>query len=159
MMYATEKQFLSDFVTRTKYNYSRLENGPYEVTQLINSVIGLLLVPRDHVFKMKDEMIDSELLDQMMKAININTYVKGNCLFEIVRHMRNGFAHSRVEYISEQKPMLSEGSEIVAVIIRDHEVGTQSHDFEMELSVELLRNFLFAFSDAAIACVEGQNES
>lgn len=44
MMPATEKEFIRDYIERTKLNYERLKAGPYEVTQLINSAIGLLTI-------------------------------------------------------------------------------------------------------------------
>ena len=43
MMYPKNKRFIGEFAARTKENYSRVEYGPYEVTQLINSMVGLFI--------------------------------------------------------------------------------------------------------------------
>lgn len=57
MEYAKDSAFVKDFIHRTKEN---IRNGthPYEVTQLVNSLIGLLVLPKErHYTNIQDKMI------------------------------------------------------------------------------------------------------
>ena len=77
MMPATEKEFIRDYIERTKLNYERLKAGPYEVTQLINSAIGLLIIPEQKLYdKITNKMISKQLLNELIVHIQINTYDK-----------------------------------------------------------------------------------
>ena len=118
MMPATEKEFIRDYIERTKLNYERLKAGPYEVTQLINSAIGLL----------------------------INTYDKQPNLKIIARHLRNSVAHARLELKAQEQPEFDKPLLIESVIFRDED-GEKS--FQIELPIETLEQFFYAFSDAA----------
>lgn len=91
MMPATEKEFIRDYIERTKLNYERLKAGPYEVTQLINSAIGLLIIPEQKLYdKITNKMISKQLLNELIVHIQINTYDKQPNLKIIARHLRNG---------------------------------------------------------------------
>ena len=62
MIYAKGKDFVRDYILRTKENCLRLEQGPYEVTQLINSAIGLLIIPQQKLYnEIANNMISEEL--------------------------------------------------------------------------------------------------
>lgn len=70
MMPATEKEFIRDYIERTKLNYERLKAGPYEVTQLINSAIGLLIIPEQKLYdKITNKMISKQLLNELIKSV------------------------------------------------------------------------------------------
>ncbi len=70
MMPATEKEFIRDYIERTKLNYERLKAGPYEVTQLINSAIGLLIIPEQKLYdKITNKMISKKLLNELIRSV------------------------------------------------------------------------------------------
>ncbi len=93
-----------DFIRRTKANLVAIENGAekkqedfFEVTQLINSVIGLLMFPKEAVYNLIPETSLEEF-----KEINFPKILHGklpkNNFRELVRYLRNGFAHYNVYF-------------------------------------------------------------
>ena len=54
MEFAKDKDFAADFVQRTKANITRGYH-PYEVTQRINSLIGLLILPKERYYDNIDD--------------------------------------------------------------------------------------------------------
>ena len=133
MMPATEKEFIRDYIERTKLNYERLKAGPYEVTQLINSAIGLLIIPEQKLYdKITNKMISKQLLNELIKII--------------ARHLRNSVAHARLELKAQEQPEFDKPLLIESVIFRDED-GEKS--FQIELPIETLEQFFYAFSDAA----------
>ena len=147
MMPATEKEFIRDYIERTKLNYERLKAGPYEVTQLINSAIGLLIIPEQKLYdKITNKMISKQLLNELIVHIQINTYDKQPNLKIIARHLRNGLAHARLELKAQEQPEFDKPLLIESVIFRDED-GEKS--FQIELPIETLEQFFYAFSDAA----------
>ena len=73
MEYAKDSEFLKDFVLRTKANISMCQS-PYEVTQLVNSLIGLLILPKEQYYQnIQDDMINSQLLTTIKQKITINS--------------------------------------------------------------------------------------
>ena len=142
MMPATEKEFIRDYIERTKLNYERLKAGPYEVTQLINSAIGLLIIPEQKLY----DKITKQLLNELIVHIQINTYDKQPNLKIIARHLRNSVAHARLELKAQEQPEFDKPLLIESVIFRDED-GEKS--FQIELPIETLEQFFYAFSDAA----------
>ena len=144
MMYQHGEAFLSDFINRTKENYLKLQNDKYEVTQLINSSVGLLIIPEQLRFrKLKDEMISPELLKEVRACIVKDTYVEDQpipSLQSIAKHMRNAVAHNKLSFDND-----SETNEIKMIYFADKRTKEQ---FELRMSVDLLRRFFFEFSDA-----------
>ncbi len=148
MMYAKGKNFTKDFITRTKYNINHI-NTPYEVTQLINSMVGLLIIPEQKYFQqITDDMICESLLNEIRGAIVKNTYDPENTeisLRDITLHLRNGVAHFRMDFGGNSN------NEIAQIIIKDHRsprLEKAAADFEIKLSVDLLKRYLFEFSEA-----------
>lgn len=141
MEYRNDKEFLKDFVERTKANYKSVKNGPYEVTQLINSMIGLLIIPQQKEFnRISDELLDAGLLDKIKKCVFKNTYSSPLDLKEISRHIRNAISHNRIMFYSENNSISS---------IRFTDKNIRKNEFiDIEFSVDLLEEFLSCFSDA-----------
>lgn len=148
MMPATEKEFIRDYIERTKLNYERLKAGPYEVTQLINSAIGLLIIPEQKLYdKITNKMISKQLLNELIVHIQINTYDKQPNLKIIARHLRNSVAHARLELKAQEQPEFDKPLLIESVIF--HEMRMAEKSFQIELPIETLEQFFYAFSDAA----------
>ncbi len=149
MMYAKESEFLKDFITRTQHNYNMVKQGPYEVTQLINSFVGFLIIPKEKIFdKISDGLIDQQLLAKMKQKIIIDTYPEHCSLMQIARHLRNAVAHGRMDFCAEKQPDHSKPPIIQSITFKDYG-GYNKHNFEMALSIEEIEEFLLAFSAAA----------
>ncbi len=150
MMYASEEEFLADFVMRTKENIKLCGRGTYEVTQLINSMIGLLVIPKERYINLIcDDLISSELLQKMLDCVEFDSYSDKGTLKGIVRHLRNAISHSKFDFKAERQPMYDTPLLIHSVTFEDHgkEDGIIS-DFKAVIPLYLLREFLFDFSDA-----------
>lgn len=148
MMYASKETFIKEFAERTKANYQRLRTGPYETTQLVNSMVGLLIIPEQRVYnKISDSLLDEQLLNKLKDSSCLRRYTyPGHLnLQQICRHLRNAIAHSHIEFEAIQPPMMTAPITIESIILKDTD-GT--HYFEMKMSATLLEEFLFAFSDA-----------
>ena len=160
MMMATGLEFISDFIRRTQFNYYSLSNDKYEVTQLINSAIGLLIIPKENKnIKISDNFIDAVLLSDIKQCVKINTYAAPLDLEQIVRHLRNGIAHGRFEFEAEITSVDPKSILIHKVVFKDSSRASYKklhEDFEIEISVELLRDFFIAFSDAVVTYVDNE---
>lgn len=150
MEYAKGPRFAVDFALRTRENLELLNNSPYDVTQLINSLIGLLIIPRDYGFRyINDDLLEPELRNAVFQCVNQNTYPSRTTLHSILTHMRNAVCHSRMKFHVD-----TAGSNAIAKDIKTIEFNDRKNEngnvyrFQMEISVELLQKFVYAFSTA-----------
>ncbi len=163
MMHREGNDFIIDFATRTKINYENTCQE-YKVTQLINSAIGLLIIPKEKgKFIIVDKMLPKELLGKLQQGIEENTYKNGKNLNQIVRHIRNGIAHGGVKLIGSQPSDQTQPPAIEKIEIKDHcdEDKTKcipAQDFRIVLTVELLEEFFYAFSDAIVSKINSIKE-
>jgi len=107
-----------ELISRTETNLRAIEKlhkqgvTVYEVTQLINSLLGLLVFPRETFLKQipiisRNSMIkeDWPLPDEQISQVQY--------LRELVRNMRNAVAHFNIELITH-------GNEIEGIIFKDY---------------------------------------
>lgn len=112
-----------DFVARTKSNLEKIENiaksesrvegdgvvasretSVYEVTQLINSLLGLIVLPQQSYF---DEIPKTPLTD-LKKSGWPQPLMQGelpedfNNLNDLMRYIRNSIAHFNIEFFSDE---------------------------------------------------------
>lgn len=143
--------FIKDYIFRTKENYKNLKNGPYEVTALINSMVGFLILPKEALKrKITDTLIQKPTLLELQKRIRMNTYSKpmpNDNLDQICRHMRNAVAHNRITFQSANKAAAGSVTQIHSITFKDED-GSQ--EFEMTLEVDLLEKFLLEFADGIL---------
>ena len=91
MMYISKDSFIKEFAKRTKANYLSLSAGPYEVTQLINSMVGLLIIPEQKAYeKICDSLIDQQLLNKMKDP---------TCLKKYTYNLNYSWSHKRFRNI------------------------------------------------------------
>lgn len=149
MMYT---EFVKDFAQRTKQNYNSLAKGQYEVTQLINSAVGLLIIPNQKMFnKIEDSIISEELFDRVKGCIIQNTYAEAMNLKQFTRHLRNSIAHGNMEFVAEQNSITGKTIAIHSVIFTDTDKQHNRknfHEITIKMPIGLLREFFFAFADA-----------
>lgn len=149
-----------DFIKRTKkiiQQYDKLfsENSfnflickklrtrrKYEVTLLLNSFVGLLILPQQHWF----DNLPSEIVTNSKWGIDeshIRFIKKGEkkSVKEVARHLRNSLAHYNFKAFENQK---DEISQIKFTDYADNEKINKT--FEATLPVENIRTFLNVFS-------------
>lgn len=130
------QNFNVDFIKRT---LDILENykGSYEVTNLINCAVGLIIIPRENHFN----CLDSVEMEDIESKYSINEssirYIRDNStLKNIVKHMRNSIAHGNIF-----QELVYDGN-IKSLRFKDEYKGNRT--FEAVLTVDELRNFSIA---------------
>ena len=104
------KNLVKDFALRTRKNLDTLrelqQSQPnsevYEVTQLINSMLGLLIFPQQQYVSRIPKVPLSDLANQgwpVPKIIGDYSQVKD--LNQLVRYLRNGIAHFNLTFVSD----------------------------------------------------------
>jgi hypothetical protein len=99
-----------DFMRRTKANLGVIENGAlnephrfFEVTQLINSVIGLLMFPSEELLN----KLPGKKLSEVGHEVELPKLLYGTYRGEedpdvrtAIRYLRNGFAHYNIQFVN-----------------------------------------------------------
>lgn len=140
------ENLVKDFAKRTWENH-KLYSGNYEVTNLINSSLGLFIFPEQKFF---DKILDSWVSVEMLSELIANTesnYDESLDLKNICRHIRNGIAHFRIKLLSNNR------DEIVGIEIYDEYFNKQNKQyyfFKITLSVKTLEKLFIEFSDVII---------
>ncbi len=154
----TSRNTVHDFARRTLKNLEAIEemarkdpNDYFEVTQLINSAIGLLIFPKEVDY----DSIPEIALDNLPMEIPLPKILHGRLpkdnLRELVRYLRNGFAHYNVEFENFN-------NQIVGVYIWNGEGG--GVDWVAYTSVDDLRKLLIFTANKLInATKKSQNIS
>lgn len=162
------EHFVRDFIYRTRINKNiiqhRYEENPkkkYEVTQLINSLFGLIIVPNEkYKFKRNEEITKEETLEiisedeynnilEFIEEIKdsgkyYNTYEDKYPVSDFIKHLRNSLAHSG-EHGLHFVP-LSEAQEITGVIFYDTD-RYHNHEFCVELTISEIIDLSEIISD------------
>lgn len=142
VQFADQENFMPEFIERTLANLQWIENSvpaTYEATQLLNSFTGLLVLPHQSVQdSIEDSDISSDLLHRIQSNVTIcldhSMCATDKSLKNIVRHLRNGICHWRVQFCGS--------TEIEAIRITDR---CKVKVFEARLDMELLREFVIEF--------------
>ena len=101
---------VKDFAKRTKHNLKLIEENKsrgeeaYEVTQLINSCLGLLVLPQQRYMN----SIPKTPIDDLIKEGWVIPRVTGNFpqiedLNKLIRYLRNAVAHFNITFISDSE--------------------------------------------------------
>lgn len=141
-----------DFARRTKKNLEFVESyvhsqppgsNPevYEVTQLINSLLGLLVFPREKFYTNKKLDIPlSQLQVEGWPDIKvIEGKLKEDTLQELLRYLRNGVSHFNIEFTMNHDGNLSG---IRVWNIPEH---SKICDWKAELKLEELKLIVYKF--------------
>jgi len=109
------QNLINDFARRTRANLvpmrhlqtSHPELEIYEVTQLINSMVGLLVFPKERYIRQIPLIPLVELESQGWSIPNVvGDYPQVKYLNELVSYLRNGIAHCNLEFISDDGKQL-----------------------------------------------------
>lgn len=105
-------ELVVDFAKRTRENLETLRKlqkerpdiKVYEVTQLINSLLGLLVFPKERFINHIPEIPLDELSRQGWPIPKVTgDYPQAAHLRALVRYLRNAIAHCNVEFLSDEK--------------------------------------------------------
>jgi len=104
-----------DFARRTRKNLEFIEahsgdadRQVYAFTQLINSLLGLLVFPKENFFRSIPETPLSELVAAGWPDIKpVQGRLKEDNLRQLVRNLRNGVAHFNLEFMTNPQNELS----------------------------------------------------
>jgi hypothetical protein len=133
------ENFVQEFFKRTLYNlkcYDELhkednQKYPNNVTQLINSFLGLI------VFVREDNLnLTNEIYENFKDKIQIWKYEKNPDTHELLRHLRNSTAHGRL------KEKIDNHNNIIGLTFKDKIPKDEEYKFEMELSVKEIRKMI-----------------
>jgi hypothetical protein len=141
------KNLVRDFAQRTLKNLEFIEVAVkqepnaqvFEVTQLINSTLGLLVFPQqrflDNIPKIPLQELRS---DGWPIPTMADPLPRGDNLRELVRCLRNGIAHCNLEFISD-------GQALIGFRIWNCVNGSRTKNWEACLRLHELREFTRKF--------------
>lgn len=145
--------FVKDFYKRTLKLLTSYD-GEYDVAMMINSMVGLLVVPKEQYFRSKkvdDSYVDAALLKQIQSLFRPSSEID---LTQILRCLRNAVAHGNMVVKAEQPNNYGDPIKIRAILFSDRN-GTSA-----EIPVDLLKKFLISFATCVCETADGkENES
>lgn len=151
-MLASGNEFIKEFAERTKHVYEDAKKGDYEVTALINCMVGLLIVPKERLFdKIDNAILGNEKVAELKKCVKANSYHQTLDLKFICRHLRNAVAHSNFEFKAEKPVIIGNPLIINSVVFEDHD--DFGHSCDIEMNTDQLENFLYAFTDSILKVI------
>jgi HEPN pEK499 p136 len=139
-----------DFAERTKKNLDAVERllaqgvEVYETTQLINSMLGLLVFPREEFVNRIPRTPFPELKRAGWPEPKVRSgFPQVQDLQELVRYLRNAIAHFNLEFLVDA------GHQING--LRVWNTRNQSRTWEAELSLADLRSIAERFTNLLLA--------
>jgi len=148
------QEFILDFAERTRSNLEFIEaaeaegDNVYEVTQLANSLLGLLVFPREHYLQSIPDTPLAVLVDKGWPKIK-TTYgvLPQETLQQLVRMLRNSIAHCNVEFSCDRN------RQVDGIKVWNNKNNQKS--WEAQLSIADLRCLAFKF----IELIESENST
>jgi hypothetical protein len=153
------QQIVRDFTKRTRVNLAQIENSlsegseVYEVTQLVNSLLGLLVFPEQRYFHQIPKTPLHELEKQGWPKIKVvGECPPANDLREQMRYLRNSIAHFNLRFFTNEQ------SEISGIRIWNINTRIDSHPKTWEAVISLvdLRILVNKFVDLILREAEEQ---
>lgn len=142
------RDVICDFIDRTQKNLAVIEgvakakdDEAYEVTQLINSLLGLVVLPREKALINDSDTVESLEADGWVFPSTNANFKRPKRLGQIVRLMRNCIAHWSITF-------LSEGNKIAGIhFVHKNKIGRKKKrreviDWEGSMKVDELRSFV-----------------
>jgi hypothetical protein len=151
-------EFTKDFAARTLENLNYIEtaekNGKttYEVTQLINSFLGLIVFPQEQDEERVGRVsIDPKIIDNLCSGVMENTYTdqyEEVNLQNLIYHFRNAISHGHI------KPHADKDKKIFGLEFYDCNPYKKKEEFRIKVEISLLREFVRAFAEGLIRTYE-----
>jgi len=103
------KNLVTDFIERTQQNLKVIEEinkkdllPVYEVTQLINSLLGLLVFPCESYYDQIPEIPLAQLVQKGWIIPRVSgKFQQVENLRELMRYLRNSIAHTNIRFLSD----------------------------------------------------------
>lgn len=149
MMY---ESVIRDFAERTRRNLRAIErlrdkgDEVYEVTQLVNSMLGLLVFPREEFVEQIPRTPLNELKTSGWPIPRVSEgFPPAADLRELVRYLRNAIAHFNIQFIGDGM------NEIRILKVWNTNPRTQEKTWEAEVGIDELRGISERFVDLLLA--------
>jgi len=134
---------LQEYLTRTLANLVAIENlkakgeSVFETTQLINSLLGLIVFPRQSALSRIPKMQLASLRSKgWTLPLENNQYMNVTELRELVTSLRHAIAHFNIEFISDNS------NSIGAIKFWNTKPQTTTRIWEATFEVAMLRSFI-----------------
>ena len=108
---AMYEKFPRDFIKRTKEDIEAY-SGQYNVTNLINSCLGLIVIPTEKYANIPNNYIFNEYsCDYGVTKSNFKIRERKNNnekynIINIIKHIRNGLAHNKIKFTTNGNTIL-----------------------------------------------------
>jgi hypothetical protein len=155
-----EANLVRDFAIRTRKNLEFIEEQQkqgveiYEVTQLVNSLLGLLIFPHERYYDSIPRTPLTELEAQGWPRIEI---IKGQSecqtLYNLVHFLRNGIAHFNIQFLPDQDGQLD------GLRIWNQNPRTNQKTWEARLYIHQLRKITEVFIDCIQSSFHANNDT
>lgn len=160
MQFLKPDNIMPEYIERTLKNLNYIElhrSKTYEVTQFINALVGLLILPKESTFnRIEDTDVPNSLLERIRNQITVcktgcknNNQDEAKNLQNIVKHLRNGICHWHIEFYGS--------NDIEEIRIQDFIPKTNIQTFEGRFDVNLLREFILEFSTSMAQKIKNGN--
>lgn len=155
------KEFIIDFARRTRANLEFIESASeqganvFEVTQLANSLLGLLVFPREHYMRRIPDTPLGQLVEQGWPDIKTtHGRLKQDTLKQLMRMLRNGITHCNVEFLAG--PDMQITGLTIWNSVEDRNTGHNRRTWQAELTIADLRDIAFQFIELIEADVRNE---
>ncbi|GAA5343239.1 MAG: hypothetical protein canaca05_07390 [Anaerolineaceae bacterium] len=137
-----------EFISRTEKNLRAIEKlsregeSVYEVTQLINSLLGLLVYPKENFFDEIPEITRETMINQGWPLPDEEISQIQN-LRDLVKNMRNAVAHINIEFSANK-------NEIEGIRFKNYAIHDKDRENPLwigEYRLEPLKSFVDMFLD------------
>ena len=117
--------------------YSRV----HPVTQLVNSLLGIVVLPREQYLEVRNDTTDWKgLIEQGWPEWDV---IKGEAknLGQLLCHIRNAAAHGRITYSSDSRYL-----DQVTITVKDSKYRGKSINWHAEIKGDKLYDFCMRFA-------------
>ena len=126
-----------------KAEFDRMgEDSPVHlVTQLVNSLLGMVILPREQYLELRNEETDlGRLVSEGWPEWNV-TKGKTDTLGQLARHIRNAAAHGRITFSSDSRYLHE-----VVITVEDSRDGGESINWLADINGDKLYEFCVKFA-------------
>lgn len=148
------QDIIRNFVQRTRINLDYIENAlansdeVYEVTQLVNSLLGLLVFPEQYYFHQIPQIPLEELVTKGWPKIKVvGDFQPAIDLREQMRYLRNSIAHFNIRFLHDAKDVISG----LHIWNTNPHIKGHPKTWEAEIPLEDLRLLVNKFADLILA--------
>jgi hypothetical protein len=136
-----------EFAERTRENLAYIDTAKgrgesvYEVTQLVNSLLGLLIFPQQRWYN-RIPITPLNSLNDWPTIQQSSQYLTCNTVKELMRRFRNSITHGRVEFYSSRPD-----NEITEIRFQDKVTSDSPVVWEAIMTIEDVRLLAMKFSE------------